>query len=160
MHSQRLHRLLELQALPKQGKVVLLLLLHRHHLSQLLGIDTLLTVQTHPGDDAAAQRNIELPGRPEAAFYTGQWRRLPQGPLEMRPDPASGRDPATLVPGTDFYAQGQHGQYIFVAPRQRTVVVRLGTDRRPGTWWPGVLGRIARSGLDGTEPVVEALSAR
>ena len=61
---------------------------------------------------------------------------------------------------TDFYAQGQHGQYIFVAPRQRTVVVRLGTDRRPGTWWPGVLGRIARSGLDGTEPVVEALSAR
>ena len=46
------------------------------------------------------------------------------------------------------------------APRQRTVVVRLGTDRRPGTWWPGVLGRIARSGLDGTEPVVEALSAR
>ena len=123
-------------------------------------IDTLLTVQTHPGDDAAAQRNIELPGRPEAAFYTGQWRRLPQGPLEMRPDPASGRDPATLVPGTDFYAQGQHGQYIFVAPRQRTVVVRLGTDRRPGTWWPGVLGRIARSGLDGTEPVVEARSAR
>ena len=91
------------------------------------------------------------------------YRRLDDAfldPLEMRPDPASGRDPATLVPGTDFYAQGQHGQYIFVAPRQRTVVVRLGTDRRPGTWWPGVLGRIARSGLDGTEPGVEALSAR
>ena len=39
-------------------------------------------------------------------------------------------------------------------------IVRLGTDRRPGTWWPGVLNRIARSGLDGTGPVVEALSAR
>lgn len=123
-------------------------------------IDTLLAVQEHPGEDAAARRNIEDPGRPSAVFYTGQWRRMPQGRLEAVPDPASGVDPATLVPGTDFYAQGQHGQYIYVAPQQRTVVVRLGTDRLPGTWWPGLLGRIARSGLDGTGPVVEALRAR
>jgi len=123
-------------------------------------IDTLLAVPTLPGADVAAQRNIEDPGRPSAVFYTGQWRRMPQGPLLVTPVPTAGRDPATLVPGTDFYAQGQHGQYIYVAPRQRTVVVRLGTDRHPGVWWPGLLGRIARSGLVDGVPVVEPLSPR
>lgn len=109
-------------------------------------IDAMLQVREHPGADAAARRNVESPGTPQAAFYTWQWRRPPAAAG------AAGTDAARLEPGEDFYAQGQHGQYIYVAPRQRTVVVRLGTDRLPDMWWPGLLGRIARSGLPGSAP--------
>ncbi|MFM2053739.1 MAG: hypothetical protein RL456_1776 [Pseudomonadota bacterium] len=115
-------------------------------------IDELLAVRELPGDTPGARRNIESPGRPDAVFYTWQWRRMPQGPLAVVPDPAAVTPPEQMVPGTDFYAQGQHGQYIYVAPEQRTVVVRLGTDRKPGLWWPGMLGRIARAGLGAAHP--------
>ena len=89
-------------------------------------IDAVLQVREHPGETADARRNIESPDQPDAAFYTWQWRRMPQGPLLATP-PADAAQPAErLVPGTDFYAQGQHGQYIYVAPQQRTVVVTWG----------------------------------
>lgn len=121
-------------------------------------IDAVLQVREHPGETADARRNIESPDQPDAAFYTWQWRRMPQGSLLATP-PADAAQPAErLVPGTDFYAQGQHGQYIYVAPQQRTVVVRLGTDRRPGLWWPGLLGQLARVGTDAPASVA-ALSA-
>lgn len=121
-------------------------------------VDAVVQVREHPGETPDARRNIESPGQTDAAFYAWQWRRMPQGPLLATP-PADAAQPAErLVPGTDFYAQGQHGQYIYVAPQQRTVVVRLGTDRRPGLWWPGLLGQLARVGTDAPASVA-ALNA-
>jgi CubicO group peptidase (beta-lactamase class C family) len=110
-------------------------------------IDAMLQVRAHPGTDAAARRNIESPGTPQAVFYTWQWRRPTNAVPTATPAVDAAPDPLHMVPSEDFYAQGQHGQYIYVAPQQGTVIVRIGTDRRPDLWWPGLLGRIARSGL-------------
>ena len=77
-----------------------------------------------PGADDAAQRNIESPGTPKAAFYAWQWRRPPQ----------RGSNP--LQPAEAFYAQGLLGQFLYIDPPTQTVVLRLGQrsgDRR----WPG-----------------------
>ena len=43
----------------------------------------------------------------------------------------------------DFYAQGHHGQYIYVAPAQQMVIVRFGREHGSDWWWPGLMGRIA-----------------
>jgi CubicO group peptidase (beta-lactamase class C family) len=86
------------------------------------------------GMDDGARRNIETNrGRP-SAFYAWQWRRAL--------DPAVADD-AAPQPGADFYAQGLLGQYVYVAPSTRTVVVRLGS-RRGEVSWPVWLGELAR----------------
>jgi CubicO group peptidase (beta-lactamase class C family) len=84
--------------------------------------------------DASGQWNIEREGTPRAVFYAWQWRR----PAVTAPDTASG-----IKPGADFFAVGLHGQYIYVAPEQDTVIVRLGKDYGDIVW-PTLLGKIAR----------------
>lgn len=89
-----------------------------------------------PGADVAARRNIEHPGTARSAFYAWQWRRLPE--------PASAGTPAeALRPGSSFFAQGLHGQYILVAPDTQTVVVRLGRSHG-NVNWPRWLNQLAR----------------
>lgn len=84
-----------------------------------------------PGDDDAARRNIERPGRPQQAFYAWQWRRRPL-PGSQPPQPA----PA-------IYAQGLYGQILLVDPATQTVALRLG--QRPGErHWPTWLDEVAR----------------
>jgi CubicO group peptidase (beta-lactamase class C family) len=48
-----------------------------------------------------------------------------------------------VKPGTDFYALGLHGQYIYVAPEQQMVIVRLGREAGRMGWWPPLLRKIA-----------------
>ncbi len=87
-----------------------------------------------PGADDSAQRNIEWRGGRSSAFYAWQWRRtLAAGPpVEAPPQP-----------GSDFYAEGILGQFIYIAPATQTVVVRLGRERgKP--FWPAWLGELAR----------------
>lgn len=91
-------------------------------------------VRQHPGDTPAKRWNVERPGTPSAAFYTWQWRRT------ALPDPAS---ELGIKPGPDVYAEGLHGQFIYLAPAENMVIVRLGL-RHGAAWWPGVFGQIAR----------------
>ncbi len=44
---------------------------------------------------------------------------------------------------TDFAAQGNLGQYIYIAPNEDTVIVRLGRDEG-GVAWPWLMGTLAR----------------
>ncbi len=86
------------------------------------------------GADDSAQRNIEWRGGRTSSFYAWQWRRtLAAGlPLDAPPQP-----------GTDFYAEGILGQFIYIAPATQTVVVRLGRERgKP--FWPAWMGELAR----------------
>ena len=92
--------------------------------------------QQRPGDAAPAQRNLELPGSKQQAFYAWQWRRAPT------PD-SQGASATEVQPGADVYAQGLYGQYIYIAPATQTVLVRLG-QQRGGLFWPGWLGELAR----------------
>lgn len=90
--------------------------------------------RTHPKGTRAQQWNVEAPNTRSAAFYAWQWRRVPVA------DPAS---ELGIKPGNDFYAEGHLGQFIYVAPVEDMVIVRLGL--RYGEFrWPGVLAGIAR----------------
>ena len=91
-----------------------------------------------PGASDAARRNIEDPGLPGASFYAWQWRRAPQ----PRPDPGPVPSEA-MQPGSDFYASGLLGQYIYIAPETQTVIVRLGW-RNDEPFWAEWLGTLAR----------------
>jgi CubicO group peptidase (beta-lactamase class C family) len=53
-------------------------------------------------------------------------------------DPARQRPPPD-----DFWAQGNHGQFIYVAPSRDVVLVRFGTDYNDGHW-PDLLAALAR----------------
>ncbi|WP_157991537.1 serine hydrolase domain-containing protein [Caldimonas tepidiphila] len=87
-----------------------------------------------PAADSEASRwNLELPGTPLAAFYAWQWRRHPV---------AAPGTPLGVRPGPNFYARGQHGQYVFVAPQQEMVIVRLGRERGTENW-PALLDELA-----------------
>ena len=88
----------------------------------------------HPSGTPAERWNVEAPNTRSAAFYAWQWRRVPVS------DPTSALG---IKPGGDFYAQGLHGQFIYVAPAEDMVIVRLGL--RYGNYrWPAVIGQIAR----------------
>lgn len=91
-------------------------------------------VREHPGGTLASRWNVEAPNTHSAAYYAWQWRRAPVF------DSAS---ELGVKPGHDFYAEGLHGQFIYVAPVEDMVIVRIGL-RHGNAWWPGVIGRIAR----------------
>ena len=84
-----------------------------------------------PGDDDAAQRNIERPGTPQAAFYAWQWRRRP---LQGTAPPQA---------GDMVYAQGLYGQVLLIDTATQTVALRLGRDTG-GRHWPGWLDQLVR----------------
>lgn len=85
-------------------------------------------VQQLAGANDTARRNIEKPHSERRAFYAGQWRRAARADGE---------------PGEDYYAQGLLGQFVYVAPASRIVIVRLG--RHQGElFWPGWMGELAR----------------
>lgn len=88
-------------------------------------------VLQRPGDDDASRRNVELASGERRAFYTWGWRRA------VRPDGE---------PADDFWAQGLLGQFVYVAPRSRIVVVRLGRHTGEVSWpaWMGELARLNR----------------
>lgn len=90
-------------------------------------------VREHPGANLAARWNVEglASGRP--AFYAWQWRRY----AVAAPDTALG-----VAPADGFFAQGLHGQYIYVAPAADMVIVRLGREIG-NVRWPALLARIA-----------------
>jgi len=92
-----------------------------------------LAVREHPGGDADTRANLQRPGARHGAFYTWQWRRM------ATPAPTE----TGWRPTADFYAQGHHGQYIYVAPAQQMVIVRFGREHGSDWWWPGLMGRIA-----------------
>jgi CubicO group peptidase (beta-lactamase class C family) len=97
-------------------------------------IDDMLKVREHPGEGQALRDNIELYGTPEAAFYIWQWRRV------ALPDPAA---PGHFTPSDDSFAEGLYGQFVYVAPKQRVVIVRMGSRSGAGPWWPALMARIA-----------------
>jgi len=84
-----------------------------------------------PGADDGAQRNIERPGSPNAAFYAWQWRRRPLAGA------------APLQPGEMVYAQGLFGQILLIDPATQTVALRLGRDTG-GRHWPAWLDQLVR----------------
>lgn len=84
-----------------------------------------------PGDDDAAQRNIERPGSPQVAFYAWQWRRRPLPGL------------APPQPGEMVYAHGLFGQVLLIDPATQTVALRLGRDNG-GRHWPAWLDQLVR----------------
>ncbi len=102
-----------------------------------------------PGADAAAQRNVERPGTDRMAYYGLQWRRaaLPPPPLPpgiMAPANSPSRNtPQLRPPSNNFYAQGLYGQFLYIAPDQQTVVLRLG-QREGNVFWPTWMGELAR----------------
>ena len=91
-------------------------------------------VHEHAGATPGARWNVEAPNTRSAAYYTWQWRRVPVA------DPGS---ELGIRPGPDYYAAGHHGQFIYVAPAENMVIVRLG-QRYGNVRWPGVLAHIAR----------------
>ena len=95
-------------------------------------------VQNHPGADEAARRNIESPGRLDMAYYGWQWRRAPAPAV-----PGATAGSPLRPPGDDFYAEGLHGQFVYIAPATQTVIVRLGTAEGP-IHWPDWMGRLAQ----------------
>ncbi len=91
-------------------------------------------VREHAGSTPASRGNVEGPGMRWAAYYAWQWRRttVPDATSELG-----------VKPGRDFYAEGHLGQFIYVAPAEDMVIVRLG-HKYGNAWWPGLMGRIAR----------------
>jgi CubicO group peptidase (beta-lactamase class C family) len=88
----------------------------------------------HAGDTPASRWNVEAPNTRAASYYAWQWRR------------AAVADPTSelgIKPGADFFAEGHHGQFIYVAPVEDMVVVRIGL-RYGNAWWPGVIRQIVR----------------
>lgn len=94
-------------------------------------IEQSLKVRQHSDAHGNPDWNIDLPGK---AFYTWNWRRQPA---------TYSAQLLESTPGPNFYAQGLYGQYIFVAPEQKMVIVRLGRNNG-GQDWPRLLGRLAR----------------
>jgi CubicO group peptidase (beta-lactamase class C family) len=94
--------------------------------------------QNRPGADEAARRNIESPGRLDMAYYGWQWRRAPAPAV-----PGATAGSPLRPPGDDFYAEGLHGQFVYIAPATQTVIVRLGTAEGP-IHWPDWMGRLAQ----------------
>ena len=45
--------------------------------------------------------------------------------------------------GMDRYAAGKYGQYLYISPENKTVIVRTGASSGGVDWWPGVLKHIA-----------------
>lgn len=88
-------------------------------------------VQDRPGEHDVARRNIEKPASERRAFYAWQWRRA------ARPDGE---------PDSDFWAQGLLGQFVYVSPASRMVIVRLGRHQgeEGEVFWPGWMGELAR----------------
>jgi CubicO group peptidase (beta-lactamase class C family) len=91
-------------------------------------------VREHPGATSASRWNVEAPNNYAAAYYAWQWRRVPV---------VDAGSELGIKPGTDFYAEGHHGQFIYVAPAEDMVIVRIG-QRYGNAWWPGVIRQIAR----------------
>ena len=91
-------------------------------------------VREHAGSSPASRWNVESPNTRAASFYTWQWRRatVPDASHELG-----------VKPGENFYAEGHHGQFIYVAPAQNMVIVRFG-KKYGNVWWPGLLGQISR----------------
>jgi CubicO group peptidase (beta-lactamase class C family) len=87
-----------------------------------------------PGADDAAQRNIESPGTRLMAYYAWQWRRMPTLPVSVTDRP----------PSDDFFAEGLHGQLLYISPATQTVVLRLGRDWGAVNWpeWMSLLTRL------------------
>jgi CubicO group peptidase (beta-lactamase class C family) len=87
-----------------------------------------------PGADEAAQRNIESPGTRLMAYYAWQWRRMPTLPVRVTDRP----------PSDDFFAEGLHGQLLYISPATQTVVLRLGRDWGAVNWpeWMSLLTRL------------------
>jgi CubicO group peptidase (beta-lactamase class C family) len=85
-------------------------------------------VQQRPGGNDVERRNVEKPFGERRAFYAWQWRRMP------------GRDGE---PGDDFWAHGLLGQFVYVSPASRMVIVRLGRHQAE-LFWPGWMGELAR----------------
>jgi CubicO group peptidase (beta-lactamase class C family) len=65
-------------------------------------------VRQGPGDNDVQRRSLEKPFGERRAFYAWQWRRMPGPDGE---------------PGDDFWAQGLLGQFIYVSPASRMVIV-------------------------------------
>ncbi|MDZ5459458.1 serine hydrolase domain-containing protein [Azohydromonas lata] len=93
-------------------------------------VDQSIEVREHPGQDMVSRWNVDVPS---GTFYTWQWRRQPAAGFKPMPP---------IHPGPNFFAQGLYGQYIFVAPEQDMVIVRLGRNSG-GQDWPRLLGRLA-----------------
>ena len=103
-----------------------------------------------PGKLEADQRNIEEPGTRRMAYYAWQWRRMPvpaavpaagvSSPAHL----AAAHSPTVRPPGDDFYAEGLHCQFLYIAPASQTVVLRLGKDCGAVNWpvWMGALARL------------------
>lgn len=91
-------------------------------------------VREHPGDTPANRWNVESADKRSAAYYAWQWRRT--GIVDATTE-------LGFKPGQNFYAEGHHGQFIYVAPVEDMVIVRIGL-RYGNAWWPGVIGKIAR----------------
>ncbi|PWF45453.1 serine hydrolase domain-containing protein [Massilia glaciei] len=91
-------------------------------------------VREHPGDTPGSRWNVEAPNTRAAAYYAWQWRRAPV---------VDSGSELGVKPGHDFYAEGHHGQFIYVAPAEDMVIVRIGL-RYGNAWWPGVIRQIAR----------------
>ncbi len=91
-------------------------------------------VRQYPGADDAARWNLEGANKRASAYYAWQWRRA----VEADPESQLG-----IKPRSDFFAQGLHGQLIYVAPEHDMVIVRLGA-KNGDVWWPGLLGAFAR----------------
>lgn len=88
------------------------------------------------GENDIQRRNIEKAFSDRRAFYAYQWRRAARADGE---------------PAADYYAQGLLGQYVYVAPAARMVVVRLG--RHQGEqFWPRWMGELARLNAQGAAP--------
>jgi CubicO group peptidase (beta-lactamase class C family) len=45
--------------------------------------------------------------------------------------------------GTDIYAAGKYGQFIYISPENETVIVRTGSDAGDVEWWPDILKSVA-----------------
>jgi CubicO group peptidase (beta-lactamase class C family) len=52
-------------------------------------------------------------------------------------------DPTRHRPPNDFWAQGYHGQFIYVSPSRNVVLVRFGTEYNDDHW-PERLAGLAR----------------
>ena len=91
-------------------------------------------VREHAGSTPGSRWNVEAPHTRAASFYTWQWRRAPV---------ADAASELGVKPGQDFYAEGHHGQFIYVAPAEDIVIVRFGL-KYGNARWPGLLGQIAR----------------
>lgn len=43
---------------------------------------------------------------------------------------------------SNFYAAGRYGQYIYISPEARIVIVRTGSSEGPVEWWPDLLHEV------------------